>query len=217
MALLWAQWVLFTAAGWIAGSAIAWTLTEYVHVLRESALGLAAAGGAVGVSVGVAQWLVLRPPLRRGTSWILCTALAWGAGAFVAGWVNDSLFDDYWLLALLPSAVLFATAIGLGQWLVLRRLSRGAGWWVPVSALAWTVIGCISLFSGPGAGVALPAGLFSVLGSGGWLAAGIVAVIPGTLTGVALVRLLGRSAFGHHAAMWTGRHSQRNCHENATL
>ena len=53
--------------------------------------------------------------------WILATTLGWLAGWAVLGEVG------------------IGAAIGVAQWLVLRREVANAGWWILASAVAWAV------------------------------------------------------------------------------
>jgi hypothetical protein len=64
------------------------------------------------------------------------------------------------------SGVVIGTMTGLAQWVILRKEVHWAGWWIVISALAWTT------------GLALIPG---VLTSG---------VMPGAITGIALELLL---------------------------
>jgi hypothetical protein len=90
-------------------------------------------------------------------------ALASAAG-WLAGWLVG--------LAFIPEAQVFiaasllGAALGTAQWLVLRRQARWSGWWIAISVVGWS------------SGIALLPGLFS---SG---------VLPGAITGIALVLLL---------------------------
>lgn len=97
-------------------------------------------GAVMGAVVGVLQWLVLRRRLARAGWWVPANMAGWALGQ-AAGQVIFFrwLLDDR---VLLSAAVWTATAGGVGgligtiQWFVLRRRSRRAGWWIPVSTLA---------------------------------------------------------------------------------
>lgn len=109
--MVWAQWVMATALGWIVGAGLG------------SEIG-------IGAMIGVLQWLILRPHIRRAGWWAPATAIGWSAG---------------WLLviAMLPpeqsflAGIVVGTCVGVLQWLVLQRGLHRAGWWVIVSALGW--------------------------------------------------------------------------------
>lgn len=89
--------------------------------------------------------------------WILVSALGWGFG-----------------LAL-GMDLLIGAVVGLLQWLVLRSLIQGDGWWIPASALGWAgAAGLIAALFQPGQAVESVIGLAALLigigiGVGQWL------------------------------------------------
>jgi hypothetical protein len=173
----WGEWVAANAAGEAIGlgaTALIWLgLAGWLETTRGIAGSLAVAAGVVlggmaleGGAVGTAQWLVLRR-LIPGVSW-RAWALATAAGAGVA-----------WSLGMIPSTLAalggdgagapmgelgdlatygLAAALGFGlgpilglpQWVVLRRVVRRAGWWIPANAVAWAA-GMPIVFIGAGA------------------------------------------------------------------
>jgi len=170
--------------------------------------GVVAVGGALfeGVSVGYAQWFVLRTalPALRLRPWVVATSL----GAFVA-----------WALGMLPSTLLSAggaasgrapdlggvamyiAAAGMGvvlgpmlgvpQALVLVRHRVRARWWVLANSLAWAV-GMPIVFVGAGS-VSQDAGLASIVG---WVVVTLLAAgaAVGAVNGAVLVWTLRRAA-----------------------
>jgi hypothetical protein len=115
----WVQWILATTLGWIVGLAI---FNEF----------------GVGLGVGVAQWLVLRRLGPTTVWWTFGSAAGW-----IAGWVI--IVSGFLLppgvtgLNSVLSGLILGTTTGIGQWLVLRRLVYGAGWWIFASIVGWTV------------------------------------------------------------------------------
>jgi hypothetical protein len=107
---LWMKWILATTLGWVLG----WIVSEL----------------AVGFTVGLAQWLVLRDQFERSGWWVLASAVAWAAGRALAG-------------AFMPAGnpVLIGgtlgAIVGFAQWLVLRSQLRQSYWWVVLSAAGW--------------------------------------------------------------------------------
>jgi hypothetical protein len=214
---VWRQWVLANAVGEAVGlggsflvaaglmSALVAQPGPWVEV--GMALVAVALGTALeGVVVGAAQWRVLRRALPGipGRAWIAATAV----GAGVA-----------WLLGMIPSTVMsllgngaaeapaeppawlvYLAAAGMGlvlgpilasaQYMVLRRHTSGAGWWIPAHAVAWmlalplTFLGPSTLATtGPTAtGVALL--LASVIAAG---------TVVGAVHGLALMQLTARA------------------------
>jgi hypothetical protein len=113
---LWLQWLAATTLGWVLGG----------MMLAGLALGVA------GVVLGTLQWVVLRQRLRQAGWWILASA-----GGWTIGWVTVSVVipPESWI----HGGAVLGTAIGAAQWLVLHRQFYQAGWWVIISALAWTI------------------------------------------------------------------------------
>ena len=69
-------WILTTAVGWVAGTAI---------MIAAVPPGLGAVSGAVlGATTGMMQWLVLRPQVRWAGWWVVVSTLAWALGIGLA-------------------------------------------------------------------------------------------------------------------------------------
>jgi hypothetical protein len=123
------QWMLASALGWAIDPAV------------PGAMGLR--GTVVGAIVGVMQWLVLRRRTRQAGWWVLASA----AGAGVAGLAVEELLIDtgalsrLWPLDLGTAAIGGAAglAVGVAEWLVLRRWVRRAGWWVLASSVGMAI------------------------------------------------------------------------------
>jgi hypothetical protein len=96
----------------------------------------ALAGSIAGTVLGAAQWLVLRSRIHQGGWWIPATALGFGAGLAVGTAAVDARtgIDD-----LIISGAITGAAIGLAQFLVLRRSSRIAALWIPIMAASWPI------------------------------------------------------------------------------
>jgi len=113
--ILWFQWIMATAWGWILGS------------LLFAGIYLAAAG----VTVAVFQWVILRSHLRGAWRWLPASIIGWGVGtglAFALGQLEPSFV----------TGSLLGSAVGLAQWLILRREVRWAGWWIAISVVGWS-------------------------------------------------------------------------------
>lgn len=104
------------------------------------------AGFFEGVILGAAQYFAMRRrlPGLRPRAWVLLT----GAGAVVAylcgllpsswsGWMTWPAPLQFAGLAILAAFLL--VSIGVAQWVELRRLLRGAGWWVLGTSVAWLI------------------------------------------------------------------------------
>jgi hypothetical protein len=137
--VLWVKWILATTLGWVAG----WAISEF----------------AVGLVVGLAQWVALRKQIECSEWWVLASGIGWaaGRGLVVAVFPPQS--------TILIGGTLGA-ALGLAQWLILRRHVVQAWWWIVVSALSWAV------------------------GLTGFLGASLVGTVAGAVTGLALEPML---------------------------
>jgi hypothetical protein len=107
---LWVKWILATTLGWALG----WIVSEF----------------AVGLTVGLAQWFVLRGQLERPGWWILASAVGWAAGRGLAGAVIPT--GNPVLIGGTVGAIL-----GITQWLVLRTQAFQSWWWIVLSAASW--------------------------------------------------------------------------------
>jgi len=111
---LWFQWLMATTWGWFLGESL------FPGIARA----------AVGIAVGIFQWLVLYRRVNKAWRWILASGMGW-----LAGWLIE--------LVMLPaeldflSGILIGGGIGSAQWLILRLEVDWAFWWIPISILAW--------------------------------------------------------------------------------
>lgn len=111
----WFQWIVATTMGWIIG-----------QVLLP---GLALVTTGLGISL--LQYLILMHRIRQPVRWPLGSTIGWTLGGLVV-----LLFIPVELEIL--AGPIFGAATGLAQWIVLRRDVHWAGWWIPISTLAWT-------------------------------------------------------------------------------
>ncbi len=139
---LWFYWIMATTLGWLAGT------------LLFNGIPLAISG----VAIAAFQWSVLYKRIRKSWRWLVFSSLAWIAGYIL-----------YILLIPGQSSILLGpflgAVLGVVQWLILRSELEWAGWWIPISILAWTT------------GLTFMPGLLT---SG---------ALPGALTGLTLVIL----------------------------
>lgn len=195
---LWRAWM-----GWVtAGEVVGFAIPALVGAVAATAVAGArlpaflAAGAAEGAVLGYAQSRVLRralvtlPPLR----WIIATAsgaaLAWSAG-LAPGFAWSRFQEAPWPILVaggltLGGVLLFA--IGIAQWLILRHLITGAGWWIPATAIAW-VVG-LAGFTAVSTPLWRPGQPWPLVAAVGLLAGIVMATAMAAVTGAALVRLL---------------------------
>jgi hypothetical protein len=190
---LWLAWMLTSTIG----VAAVFALTSAVAMLAGAVLG----GGAedevpfvpfVGLSFGIMQWLVLRRHIPQAGWWVLASTAGWIAGFGVLavvfkvvegvapGTIEPKVFAAVFFVAV-------GIAIGMLQWLVLRRHAPQAGWWVLASIVGWAALGLI-------VGKSLDKATDLIA----------LAAVPPAITGGALVWLLRQtrpvpSGFGHSA------------------
>jgi hypothetical protein len=93
-----------------------------------------------GLVIGGLQWVVLRQRVPQTGWWVLASTAGWTGGWAI---VNVSVRPEF---GFLTGAVLGA-AMGIAQWLFLRRHFYQAGWWILVSVLGWTA--GLTLLTGP--------------------------------------------------------------------
>ena len=117
-----------------------------------------------GAFLGLAQWqLTLKDRIRK-RSWIAANSiivfaaffsfLAWNrifpdiitltGPSTVSGMINPARVSDTWLPGVIGLGLMVGTAIGLPQWLVLRRYVHGAGCWI-VANIAGVTTGMLTL------------------------------------------------------------------------
>lgn len=188
------RWVWLTALSFGVGSAVS---NAIAHPIPESLQSVRNVIGwfADGACVGAAQWVLLRREVAAAWRWVVASALGWvvglslfaegsrvlnallagvlaAAGVVHAGNLKKFPFE---IFDLPFGGAVAGAAIGVLQWLLLRRNVTAAGWWVLASAIGWAVA-----YIAPWMGTA-SVGPATALG-----------MITGSLTGALLVWLLRR-------------------------
>jgi hypothetical protein len=133
-------WVLATAMGWGVGHLFAVTFVSSnisIPILEEIARDT-----AIGVSLGLAQWFILRRSHRLSAHWILATTFGWLLGAWISlGPLNLAMnaldWNSYPLPIVFGSYYGLRTGLiaGLLQWAVLRAPFGRIWFWLDASAL----------------------------------------------------------------------------------
>ena len=109
-------WMMATTAGWLFG----WLLWPPIALV------------VAGVTAGLVQCLVLFRRIPKAWHWLLATAIGWLGGLAI-------------VLVVVPmgmgalSGLVVGSITGLAQWVLLQRQLRWAGWWIAMSAVAWSV------------------------------------------------------------------------------
>lgn len=128
--ILW--WSLATAAGVAASAVLFLPITSLVEGPVHKGL----AGISVGVGLGVGQWLFLRHRFDHAVWWIAATVVGFGLAGTAMGVGTTAELAKRGLTSETVGFVLGATA-GTAQWMVLRRQSDRALWWIPASTAAF--------------------------------------------------------------------------------
>jgi hypothetical protein len=121
---------------------------DYVYVngvrhITEDYLGIYPFIPIMGLLTGIFQYGILRRYLPRMGWWVLATIGGWLLGMLlimIPGWLNwtgGSLNLDLAFIAM-------GLAIGMGQWLVLRRRLPRAGWWIGANVAGWGLLGLVT-------------------------------------------------------------------------
>ena len=142
-------WMTATTSGWLFG----WLLWPPIALVTA------------GVLAGAVQCAVLVRRIPKAWRWMLVTASGWLAGtAMVLIAAGSGAF----------AGLAIGAFTGTAQWVLLRREVQWAGWWIAISAVAWSV--GLSLAPSPEA-VLLPRVVLS-------------GVMPSLITGITLELLL---------------------------
>ena len=122
--------------------------------------------------------------------WVLASTVGWAVGNAAGMKVVQAVVGDaeHWIKVVAVATPLFVVmtgaAVGVMQWLVLRREVSGAGWWVLAIPVGWAVglvvLGVIK--EAVGLTVDLTVGLTVTFAVGG--------AVIGAVTGAVLVRLV---------------------------
>ncbi|MFC9964548.1 MULTISPECIES: hypothetical protein [Nocardia] len=149
---------------------------------------LLVAGMGEGAVLGLFQARALRPviPDLGYRAWIVATALgavvAWSVAMMLArldavrAWPTSVAIS-----ALCVGAAVVISALGVAQWVVLRRYLSRAGWWIAATAASWAA-GLISfaVFTSPLWHQGQPAAQIAAIGvAGGLLMAAVMAAVSG--------------------------------------
>ncbi|RPI34417.1 MAG: hypothetical protein EHM70_02920 [Chloroflexota bacterium] len=165
---MWFAWLFASTLGSFLGWILAWRASFVVPgVFSIITLGL-----VMGVVIGVLQWLVLRAHFKGAGWWIIASGLGWAAGFPVGAALAQQLGLTGYLFGVVLGLATGA-AVGVAQWLVLRRRASRAMVWIPASIFAWT--SSLLYYRPQGSGIGVMYGLLS-----------------GIVTGVALLWLLYR-------------------------
>lgn len=132
-------WTLATALGVSAGHLLADII--WFGVSSRWLFPFVPFGGAMlGVVTGPLQWLVLRPHVRRGQSWMLATAAGWAGSWAIGSTAALVLAAPGGNTLFLVSMACGTPVVGLAQRSVLRNWSTRADSWLVPGAVGWIAL-----------------------------------------------------------------------------
>ena len=185
------QWVALTVLGLVAGLALALLLGVPVFAVLGAMAGTPIVLSIVGLSLGTAQWPIIRRHASSSWWWVAASALGMAlgltAGVTLVEQVGRALAGgpvNFRMLGVAARAVSFGAigivgggSLGLAQWLVLRRHAPNCKRWIRVNA--WSL----------GAGLA-----------GGSLLADTLVRRPGSLVSTIILLVIGSGLAGARTA-----------------
>jgi hypothetical protein len=128
-------WILTTISGWVAGLFFLGMLPHYMIWSMEPVIAQALGGAAIGIFLGLAQWLFLRRQVQRALFWILVNVVSWASGFILH--LYFALPQD------VMGFIVVGTIVGVSQWLALRKLISNTSRLVLANVLAWGGIGIL--------------------------------------------------------------------------
>lgn len=114
-----AAWILATASGLALGNAVGAVLTGAGTGIND----LITIGAVAGISVGTAQWALLRERLRYAGFWVPVLAVAWPLGWTTTWSIGVDVSLGYAVFGAV-GALIFAAITGAALSLMVRSLSR---------------------------------------------------------------------------------------------
>ena len=144
------QWIALTILGLVAGMALALPLGVPIFAVLGAMVGTPVVLGIVGLSLGTAQWPIIRRHIRSPWWWIVGSTLGMAVGLTLGVTLVEQIGRaiagstlNFRMLGVPARAASFGTiglvagaAVGLAQWLVLRRHSANCRRWIHVNALS---------------------------------------------------------------------------------
>ena len=94
-------WVLATVGGWLLGIVLV-LMPDWLN-WRNGSVNFDLAFPMMGLTIGIAQWLLLRRQLSHAGSWIAANVVGWGLLALLTGDTLDGF--GLLMLGLLPASV----------------------------------------------------------------------------------------------------------------
>jgi hypothetical protein len=127
------KWIVAFVAAGIVSTLLMLALMFLAQYVRIPALvGVLLMALVMGAVLGAGQGLIMMPYLDRSELWIGLTALGYAVGFIVPSLLGLDPLLRYAAIGL---------ALGLLQWLILRRHVEASGWWIVVNLACWLAAG----------------------------------------------------------------------------
>lgn len=144
------QWMALTVFGLVAGLTLALPLGVPIFAVLGAMAGTPVVLGIVGLSLGTAQWPIIRRHMSSSWLWIVGSALGMAVGLTLGVTLVEQIGRaitggqlNFRMLGVPERAASFGTigllggaALGLAQWLVLRRQAARCSRWIHINALS---------------------------------------------------------------------------------
>jgi hypothetical protein len=184
-AKLFAIWILANLVGLAVLATLVWTLPS----LRPNP-GLVVSALIITVPIGLPQWIALRRFAPVSALWLLTLPVGLALGVLACGIIPAALWpgmDDESIAGLTVCYVIIGLAIGLPQWLLLRRRFANSSIWLLGSSAGL----------GVGFGLVLATGLINMSEIMSYV---VVMLVYASLTGLVLAQLVGHKQAQSHLA-----------------
>jgi hypothetical protein len=131
-------WIIATALSYSIGGFISGFVTDYI----AGDLGVWSSFAVMSMTMGMAQWLVIRKQLKKqlgGMGWLWATLIGGTVGGRISMMASFQLAIIYGdaidLVAIY--ACLRGMSTGLAQWFLLRKRFNHAEWWIVATTVSW--------------------------------------------------------------------------------
>ena len=140
------KWAAATALGFttgqilgsLIGSMAGGLVLSVVGQVGATVIAIALVGASVGITLGLAQRLTVPDEISSIKYWALSSALGWAVGLTLAqliSWIGEVAQSD--VLIGVPPLLVVGIAVGIVQWLAVRRAVQRSSLWIVSNAIGW--------------------------------------------------------------------------------
>lgn len=170
------RWTLMTFLGWLVGVVLILVFSAFLFVSEVRPIQFYI-GTGMAIGIGFFQWIYLKKHLNMSVLWWIATII----GITLPFVAFDFLLEPDSEYLLLLSTVCGSLLYSFLQFLLLRKHSTKAIWWIPITFVAWMaalgliwLIDLMMLIRGTGIMLAVTAILNLVLILGGGVIVGLI-------------------------------------------